>query len=55
MRDWLLLGTDDSDVGPYDQGLAAARAALGDGAFDEAFAAGQALTLEQAIAEALFG
>ncbi len=33
--------------------LAACRAALGDAAFDAAWAAGQALTLEQAVAEAL--
>jgi hypothetical protein len=35
------------------RGLDTARAALGDTAFDAACAAGQALTLEQAVAEAL--
>ena len=37
----------------HDRALAACRAALGDAAFEAAWAAGQALTLEQAIAEAL--
>jgi hypothetical protein len=37
----------------HDRVLAACRAALGDAAFGAAWAAGQALTLEQAVAEAL--
>ena len=37
----------------HDRALAACRAALGDAAFDAAWAAGQALMLEQAVAEAL--
>ena len=37
----------------YERALAAARAQLGEEAFAAAWAAGRALTLEQAIAEAL--
>ena len=39
----------------YDRALAAARVQLGEAAYAAAWAAGQALTLEQAIAEALAG
>jgi hypothetical protein len=52
-RYWLQQSADGINEQLYDQGLAAARATLGDTAFDETFAAGQALTMEQAIAEAL--
>ena len=38
---------------PFDDALASARAALGEQAFDAAWAAGQAMTMEQAIAAAL--
>jgi hypothetical protein len=38
---------------PFDEALASARATLGEQAFDAAWAAGQAMTLEQAIAAAL--
>jgi hypothetical protein len=37
----------------HDRALTACHTALGDAAFDAAWAAGQALTLEQAVAEAL--
>jgi hypothetical protein len=37
----------------YERDVAAARAALGEAAFDAAWAAGQALTIDQAVAEAL--
>jgi hypothetical protein len=37
----------------YDQGVAAARAALGDEAFEAAWAHGRGLTLEQALSEVL--
>jgi hypothetical protein len=42
-----------ADAPSYEQHIAVARAALGDAAFDAAFAAGEVLTLDQAIAEAL--
>jgi tetratricopeptide (TPR) repeat protein len=52
-RFWLQQSADGINEQFYEQGLAAARATLGDTVFDQAYAAGQALTLEQAIAEAL--
>jgi hypothetical protein len=42
-----------SERADKEQAVAAARAALGEAAWAAAFAAGQSLTLEQAIAEAL--
>jgi hypothetical protein len=53
---WLDLAKQE--IGPPERGehdgyITAARAALGDAAFDAAWAAGQALTLEQAVDEAL--
>jgi hypothetical protein len=49
------LGADLPAIGrrSHDRGVAAVRAALGDADFEAAWAAGQALSLEQAIAEAL--
>jgi hypothetical protein len=43
------------DRADYECNLAATRAALGETAFDAAWAAGQALPLDQAIAEAVAG
>ena len=43
---------EGADQAEYDRDLAATRAALGDDAFDAAWAAGAALTLDEAIAEA---
>jgi hypothetical protein len=42
-----------SERAEYEQAVAPTRAALGEAAWAAAFAEGQALTLEQAIAEAL--
>ena len=47
------LRLDRDDTARYERDLAAARAALGDDAFAVAWAAGAALTLEEAVAEAL--
>ena len=52
LRAWLRAPVPVPDRPGYDQAIASAREALGDGAFVEAWAAGEAATLDEAIARA---